>query len=342
MAQKKKWIPAKKIGPRKVKKLKQLLDTLVQSKASELILTTNAPPMLKKIDGLESVWKENLTPEQVSDYLYALLNTDQRDYFETHKNLDFSFGIAGMARFRGNAFFQRGAVTVVFTAIPFRIPTWTEIKGPKTILPLLKQKSGLIIVTGPTGSGKSTVMCSLIEYINEHFPYHIITLEDPIEYIYKHKKSIISQRWVGLDTDTFTSGLKYILRQAPDVVAINEIREPAHLEATITLAEAGCLCVILLHSPFCINAIKKIVEVFPVDEQKNIQERFADIFLCAVSSRLFLKKKGKGRLAAYEVLRTSAKVKQLIKKGSFAQLQPLLKPSLKSAILKLKWTGKII
>lgn len=333
---------SKKVSKKLVcRKLRNLLEIFSNSKATNLFLIVGAPPMLKRTNALEPIGKVPLTPEEILDSIYLLLTPKQKEILESGKELDICFGIRGMARFRGNIYCQRGSLAAAFTLIPFHIPTWKEINGPKNILPLLDKKNGLIIITGPSGSGKTTITASLVDYINSTYQYHIVTIEDPIEYLIKHKKSIVTQRHVGYDTESFKSALYHVLRQAPDVVVLSELRDVEMICTALTLAEVGCLCITQLHAPYTASALEKMIRILPSDTREIVRSRLADNFLCAIASRLFPKKKGRGLIPAYEILINNEKVKKLIEVGEFAKLKTHLKPSLKASIRKLKREGKI-
>jgi len=321
--------------------LKELLDKLWQEHADYLIISCSAPPSIKMDDRFVSIGSEPLTPEQAKDLVYEVLNPEQKETIEKKGELDFSFGIKGMCRFRGNAFKQLGSISAVFIAFPFTPPSWEDINGPRNVLPLLKHKNGLIIVTGPPGSGKTTVMTSLIDYINTNLIDHIITIEDPIEYLHRHKKSLVQQRQIGTDTDSFATAVNYILRQDPDVVMLGELRTVEMIAAALTIAETACLCIVPLHAANTIAALDRIIKSFPKERADLVRSQLAECFLFAVASQLMPKAKGRGRLAAYEVLMNDAKVKKIIERGDITRLKPYLDPSIAESIRKLKNAGKI-
>lgn len=321
--------------------LRSLLDTMHTEKASDLILTIGAPPMLKVGKTLKAIGKELLTPESVTELIHAVLNPKQKEIFNSGRELDFSFGIKSLARFRANAFVQRGAPGAVFRIIPFEIPVWAEISGPKNILPLIDRLSGLVIVTGPAASGKSVIMASLIDYISSRHGCHIITIEDPIEMLFRHKKSVVTQRQVGADTESFETGLRYVLRQSPDVVMIGELDNLEMVNAAVTLAESGLLCIVPLYAPNAINAIERMVKIFPAESREFVRSRLADCLLFVMASRLFPAKTGQDKTIAYEVLVNDEKVRRLIRLGELFKLRTHLNPSLQTSIQKLKRQGKV-
>ncbi len=321
--------------------LKALLDKLWQEHADYLIISCGAPPTIKMDNRFVSIGSKTLSPEQAKELVYEVLNPEQKEKIEKKGDLDFSFGIKGMCRFRGNAFMQRGAVTAVISTNPFTPPSWEDIKGPQNVLPLLKRKNGLIIITGSTGSGKTTVMTALIDYINTNLFDHIITIEDPIEYLHSHKKSIVHQRQIGSDTDSFQTAVNYVLRQSPDVVMLGEVRNLDMMAAALTIAQTSCLCVFPLHAVDTIAALDRIIKVFPKERQDAVRKQLAECFLFAVASQLMKKTQGRGRLAAYEVLIGDGRVKKMIESGEINRLKPYLDPSLAASIRQLKKAGKI-
>lgn len=324
-------------------KLKDLLETFHKKKAANLILTLGSPPIMKTGQNFESIGNKPLMPDDIKELVYELLDNvpKWKEKVEKGEDLDFSFGIQGWSRYRGNIFRQRGALNAVFTQIPFRIPTWAEIKAPKNVLSYTNSTNGLIFVTGPPGSGKTTIMASMVQHITKTRYSHIISLEEPIEYLFRHDKGIVVQRQIGSDVKSWDEGLKSIFRQSPDVAVLGEVRNPENFQAALDIASKCCLCIVLLHAPDTIRGLAQIIENYPSEQRDFARSILADCFLFGLSSRLLPKKKEKGRLAAYEVLKTNTKVSQLIKKGSYAQLKQYLKPSLKSSITKLKREGKI-
>lgn len=325
-------------------KLKDLLETFHKKKAANLILTVGSPPIMKTGQDFEAIANKPLMPDDIKELVYELLDNvpKWKEKVEKGEDLDFSFGIQGWSRYRGNIFRQRGALNAVFTQIPFKIPTWAEIKAPKNVLSYTNSTNGLIFVTGPPGSGKTTIMASLVQHITKTRYSHIISLEEPIEYLFRHDKGIVIQRHIGSDVKSWKEGLRSIFRQSPDIAVLGEVRNPENFQAALDIASTCCLCIVLLHAPNTIRALEQIIENHPSEHRDYARSILADCFLFGLSSRLLPKKKGKGRLAAYEILKNNANIEKIIKKGTYAQLKQYLKPSLNSSLRKLKREGKIV
>ena len=319
-------------------KLKDILESFYKKKATNLILTFGAPPILKTGSEIEHIGNKPLMQDDIRGFVYELLdNVPQwKEKVEKGEDLDFSFGIHGWARYRGNIFRQRGALNAVFTQISFTIPSWSTIKAPKNLLSLTASTNGLIFITGPRGSGKTTIMASLIQHIIETRHAHIITLEEPIEYLFRHDKGIVIQRQIGSDVRSWEEGLKSIFRQSPDVAVLGEVRNPQNFQYALDIASKCCLCIVLLHAHNTVSGLEQFVENSQQEKRDYTRSTLADCFLFGLSSRLFPKKKGKGHLAAYEVLKNNVTISRLIKKGNFSQLKQHLNPSLKTSITKLK------
>ncbi|MEJ2684425.1 MAG: PilT/PilU family type 4a pilus ATPase, partial [Candidatus Sulfobium sp.] len=248
-----------------------LLKVMIERGASDLHVTTGSPPRLR-IDGkLVPMDHPNLTPPETKSLCYSILTDSQKHRFEENNELDFSFGVKGLSRFRGNVFMQRGAVAAAFRTIPFEIKTFNDLGLPEIVNDLVKKPRGLILVTGATGSGKSTTLAAMIDKINSERYDHIITVEDPIEYLHGHKKSLINQREVTSDTASFKTALRYILRQDPDVVLIGEMRDLETIEAALTVAETGHLTFATLHTNSAVQTINRIIDVFPPHQQEQIR-----------------------------------------------------------------------
>jgi len=255
--------------------MKQLLEEMVQRNSTDLHLTTGAPPMYR-IDGdLVPTNYEIMTPELIQNLIYSVLNDQQKKKFEMEWELDFSFGIAGLSRFRGNCFQQRGSVAAALRTIPFEIRGFKELGIPLVVQELASRPKGLILCTGPTGSGKSTTLAAVIDKVNNERRCHIVTVEDPIEYLFRHKKAIINQRQVGSDTKSFGNALKYVLREDPDVVMIGEMRDPETIGTTLTIAETGHLTLATLHTNSCAESIHRIIDVFPPHQQGQVRAQLA-------------------------------------------------------------------
>jgi len=243
-----------------------------------------------------------LTPVETKSLCYSILTDAQKHKFEENSELDLSFGVKGLSRFRGNVFMQRGAVAGAFRTIPFEIKTFKDLGLPEVMNELVKKPRGLILCTGPTGSGKSTTLAAMIDRINSERYEHIITVEDPIEYLHGHKKCLINQREVSADTSSFKAALKYVLRQDPDVVLIGEMRDLETIEAALTVSETGHLTLATLHTNSAVQTINRIIDVFPAHQQEQIRVQLSFVLEGVLSQQLIAKKSGKGRVLAVELL----------------------------------------
>ncbi|UCG91044.1 MAG: type IV pilus twitching motility protein PilT [candidate division WOR-3 bacterium] len=290
----------------------QLLEEMVQRNATDLHLTTGAPPMFR-IDGeLVPTNYEMMTPELIQNLVYSVLNDQQRKKFEMEWELDFSFGISGLSRFRGNFFRQRGSAAVAIRTIPFEIRGFKELGIPPVIQELSSRPKGLILVTGPTGCGKSTTLAAVIDKVNSERRCHIVTVEDPIEYLFRHKKAIVNQRQVGSDTKSFTNALKYLLREDPDVVMVGEMRDLETIEMTLTVAETGHLTLATLHTNSAAESVHRIIDIFPPHKQGQVRAQLAFVIEGVVTQEL-LPKIGGGRVLSAEVMIATPAIRALIR-----------------------------
>lgn len=251
---------------------------------------------------------------------YSVLTDAQKHKFEEENELDLSFGVKGLSRFRGNMFIQRGAVAGVFRVIPYKIMTFEELNLPPIVPELAARPRGLILVTGPTGSGKSTTLASIVDYININRREHIVTIEDPIEYLHPHKGCLVNQREVGADTKGFKNALKYVLRQDPDVVLVGELRDLETIEAALTLAETGHLCLATLHTNSCAQTINRVVDVFPPYQQTQIRAQLSFVLEGVMSQTLIPKMGSKGRALALEIMVPNAAIRNLIREDKVHQI----------------------
>jgi twitching motility protein PilT len=290
--------------------LRELLDLMVKRRASDLHLTVGAPPILR-IDGkLAKTEFEILTPEMTKKLAYSIMNERQRQKFEESSELDLSFGIEQLSRFRCNVFMQRGNVAAALRQIPYKVMSFEELGIPDTIVKLSELPRGLVLVTGPTGSGKSTTLAALIDKINAERQLHIITVEDPIEYLHRHKSSVVNQREIHSDTKSFAASLKYALRQDPDVVLIGEMRDLETMEAALTISETGHLAFATLHTNSAAEAINRIVDVFPHTQQ-------------------LIPKVNGGRALAMEILIATPAVRAVIRDDKIHQIYSLIQAGAK-------------
>ncbi|HOW27139.1 MAG TPA: type IV pilus twitching motility protein PilT [Elusimicrobiota bacterium] len=293
--------------------IEDFLRTLVEKGASDLHLKVDRPPCMRlrgdlvPFEGLES-----LTAQDTQRYIYSLITEDQRARLEENKELDFSFQVQGLARFRCNAFFQRGVLGAVFRIIPVKIPTAEELGLPAIMKELVQKKQGLFLVTGPTGSGKSTTLASLIDHINSTLPVHVITIEDPIEFMYIDKKAAINQREVGTDTVSFSQALRRALRQDPDVILLGELRDAETIVTAMTAAETGHLVFGTLHTNDTKQTIDRLLDAFPPEAQHQVRMQIAKVLLAVVAQRLLKRADGNGRVAVMEIMINTPTIQKLI------------------------------
>jgi twitching motility protein PilT len=300
--------------------LQQLLKAMVEKGASDLHLTTGSPPQLRIDGSLVPLRVHNMSPAETKTICYSVLTDSQKMRFEEDQELDFSFGVRNLARFRANLFMQRGAVGGVFRTIPFKISSNSELGLPPILEELCNKPRGLVLVTGPTGSGKSTTLAAMIDKINTERHEHIITVEDPIEYLHPHKSCVVNQREVGADTNSFKKALKYILRQDPDVVLIGEMRDLETIEAALVTAETGHLCFATLHTNSAVQTINRIIDVFPPNQQSQIRAQLSFVLEGIVCQTLLPKATGNGRVPALEVMIPNAAIRNLIREDKIHQL----------------------
>jgi twitching motility protein PilT len=300
--------------------LHQLLKAMVEKGASDLHLTTGSPPQLRVDGRLTPLRMDPLSPQDTKQACYSILTDAQKHRFEANNELDLSFGVKGLARFRANIFVQRGAVAGAFRTIPYKILTFEELGLPSVIEKLAEKPRGLILVTGPTGSGKSTTLASIINKINTDHNHHIITIEDPIEYLHPHKNCVVNQREVGADTQSFKAALRYILRQDPDVVLVGEMRDLETIEAALTVSETGHLCLATLHTNSCVQTINRVIDVFPAHQQSQIRTQLSFVLEGVVSQTLLPKATGGGRVIALEVMVPNPAIRNLIREDKIHQI----------------------
>ena len=300
--------------------LHQLLKILVEANGSDLHITTNTPPQIRVDGKMTPMDFPPLNQVETKQLCYSVLTDAQKHKFEEENELDLSFGVKGLSRFRGNIFVQRGAVAGVFRVIPYKILTFEELNLPPVVSELAAKPRGLILVTGPTGSGKSTTLASIIDYINISRHEHIVTIEDPIEYLHPHKGCLVNQREVGADTKSFKNALKYILRQDPDVVLVGELRDLETIEAALTLSETGHLCLATLHTNSCAQTINRIIDVFPPYQQTQIRAQLSFVLEGIMSQTLMPKMNSKGRVMALEIMVPNPAIRNLIREDKVHQI----------------------
>jgi twitching motility protein PilT len=302
--------------------LRALLEEMIEREASDLHLTAGERPKLR-VDGdiTNSKVEAVLLPKDTLLLAYSVLTEQQKKRFENEDELDFSFGIQNLARFRGNCFKQRGCVAIVIRQIPFTVKTFEQLQLPGTVAKFADKPRGLVLVTGPTGSGKSTTLAAMIDKINREWKGHIITVEDPIEFIHRHQGCIVNQREVGTDTKSFANALKYALREDPDVVLIGEMRDLETIQAGLTIAETGHLAFATLHTNSAAETINRIIDVFPSHQQSQVRAQLAFVLEGIVTQTLLPKAKGRGRVMACEILVMTAAIRALIRDDKIHQIQ---------------------
>ncbi len=304
--------------------LQDLLVLMIEQNASDLHITSGSPPQLRIDGNLRPVNLPPLSPVDTKRLAYSILTERQKKEFEENSELDLSFGVKNLSRFRANVFTQRGAVACAIRTIPYQIRTFQALGLPPIVEELAKKPRGLLLVTGPTGSGKSTSLASIIDYINRHRRGHIITIEDPIEYIHSHKNCIVNQREVGADTKSFSRALRVILRQDPDVVLIGEIRDLETMETALTVSETGHFALATLHTNNTIETINRIIDMFPVNQQGQVRAQLSFVLQGIVAQQLIPKKYGGGRVIACEVMVPNAAIRNLIREAKIQQIYSVM------------------
>lgn len=304
--------------------LYELLELMVKSNASDLHITTGSPPRIRVDGKLVPLNMPPLSASDTKELCYSILTDAQKHRFEERLELDLSFGVKGLSRFRANIFMQRGAIAAAIRQIPWQIKTFKELGLPDIINELVKKPRGLILVTGATGSGKSTTLAAMIDRINEERADHIITIEDPIEYLHSHKKALINQREVNADTKSFKDALKYVLRQDPDVVLIGEMRDLETIEAALTVAETGHLTLATLHTNTAVQTINRIIDVFPPHQQEQVRVQLSFVLEGIICQQLIPKKTGGGRVLAIEILIPNPAIRNLIREDKIHQIYSMM------------------
>lgn len=300
--------------------IQKMLKIMVESGASDLHITTGTSPQIRVNGKMTPLKMSTLLPSDTKAICYSILTETQKRKFEEINELDFSFGVKGLARFRGNIFVQRGALAGVFRLIPYKFLSFEELGLPPVIRTIATKSNGLVLVTGPTGSGKSTTLASIIDSINAERQEHIVTIEDPIEYLHPHKRCVVNQREVGSDTFSFKNALKYILRQDPDVVLLGELRDLETIQAALTIAETGHLCFATLHTNGAVQTVNRIIDVFPSHQQQQVRTQLAFVLEGVLSQTLMPRQDGKGRVLALEIMVPNQAIRALIRDDKVHQL----------------------
>lgn len=324
--------------------MKEMIDHLLHAafelKASDIHLTVGVPPIMRINGDLKKYGKESLKPEDTEGMARAIIPDNMWEPFREKGELDFSYGIPKVSRFRVNTYFQRSCIALAIRIVPTKIPTIEELELPNVLKRIAEKPQGLVLVTGPTGSGKSTTLASMIQYMNHHMRKHIITLEDPIEYLHKHGNSIIDQREVGFDTNNFANGLRASLRQDPDVILVGEMRDLETIQTAITAAETGHLVFGTLHTSSAPATINRIIDVFPPSQQAQVRIQLASVLVSVISQRLFPTIDKKGRRAATEILINNSAVANLIRNEKIYQIVNIMQTSRASGMHTLETSIK--
>jgi twitching motility protein PilT len=302
----------------------ELLQMMIQKRASDMHITTGVPPMFRVDGQLVAGPQKALGPDECQALAYSVLSEDQRRRFETNRELDISFGIRGLSRFRANVYMQRGAVTMAVRQIPYQVQTVEQLGLSKIIIDFARKPKGLVLFSGPTGSGKSTSLAALIDLINKERRCHIMTIEDPIEFVHQHGKSIINQREVHADTESFAKALKYVLRQDPDVIMLGEMRDLETISAAITTAETGHLVFATLHTNSAPEAVNRIIDVFPPSQQQQVLAQLAFVLEGVVAQQLLPRARGEGRVLIAETLVATPAVRAVIREQKTHQIYTLM------------------
>ena len=311
-----------------VNSIDELLSFMVERNASDLHLTAGSPPVIRVNGRLERLPDfEKMSPEETRDLVYRIVSTEQQKHLETKRQLDFSYSVPGLARFRVNAYFQRAAIGAAFRLIPAEIKSLEQLNMPNKLYELADKPRGLVLVTGPTGSGKSTTLASLLDHVNHTRHEHILTIEDPIEFLHWHGTCIVNQREIGPDALSFAEGLRAALRQDPDVILVGEMRDLETIGTALTAAETGHLVFATLHTQSAPQTIDRVIDVFPAEQQDQVRVQLASTLQGVVTQNLVQTADGRGRVAALEILIPDDAVRNLIRTAKVEQIYSVMQTS---------------
>jgi twitching motility protein PilT len=313
----------------------EIFKLVKQQGASDVHLAAGSPPMLRLNDELVPIVKDDLAPEIARKLLYEIMTADQVAYFDQHKEIDFGHEIQGVTRLRCNIFEQRSGIAGVFRLIPTNVLSAEQLGLPKDLLRFCDLKHGLILVTGATGSGKSTTLAALVDHINERHRRHIITIEDPIEFVHRNKRALVNQRELGAHTLSFQAALKSALREDPDIILVGEMRDLGTIQLAVTAAETGHLVFGTLHTKSAHGAVDRIIDVFPSEQQSQIRVQLAESLKGVVAQRLLPKKGGSGRVAAFEILVGTSAVRNAIREGKTHQIESMMQTGKKDGMVTI-------
>jgi len=311
--------------------IEPLLEAVWKARGTDLLLTPGAPPLIRVDGALSRLGPKVLEPADVEKLVAGVLGKDLNEKFHRDRQVDFAFSWANKARVRGNAFRQKGSAALALRVIPFAIPTFAELGLPAIVEDWVRSPKGMVLVTGPTGSGKSTSLAAMVDFINNHRAVHILTIEDPVEYLHEHKMSAVNQREVGADTDSFADALRAALREDPDVVMVGEMRDPESIQAALTIAETGHLVFASLHTNDTAQTLDRIVDVFPAAQQPQVRLQLTHTLIGILNQQL-IPRIGGGRVAAFEVLVGTSAICNLIREGKTRQIRNLVSTGQRSGM----------
>ena len=304
--------------------LENLLKKIVEVDGSDLHITVGTPPRVRKNGALIAMGDEKLMPDVVKSMVESKMNPEQLKRFNNGEEIDYSIGIPGLSRFRVNVFSQRGNIAAAYRRLPIDPPGLDKLGLPDSVVELSTRRKGLILITGATGSGKSTTMAALIHKITQELEGHVLTIEDPIEYLFPHSKAQVNQREVGVDTDSFASGLKSALRQDPDVVVVGELRDPESMGAALSIAETGHLVLSTLHTSSAVKTVDRIIDVFPAGQKSQIRSMLSESLIGIIAQKLLQNKEGDGRVPASEIMIANSAIKNLIREDKIYQIPSII------------------
>ncbi|MDR2547622.1 MAG: type IV pilus twitching motility protein PilT [Lachnospiraceae bacterium] len=329
-------------------RIEEMLRIAHENKASDLHITVGVPPKMRINGELVEMGGDRLMPPDTEAIIDQVMNDYQRKRFDELGEWDMSFSVPELGRYRVNAYRQRGTVAAAFRIVGTQVPSPEVLGVPQSVIELYNRKRGLILVTGPTGSGKSTTLAAIIDKVNNHRECHVITLEDPIEYLHRHKKSMVNQREIGIDSMSYANALRASLREDPDVILVGEMRDFETISVAVTAAETGHLVLSTLHTTGAASTVDRVIDVFPPHQQQQIRVQFANVLESVVSQQLIPTVDGKGRAAAFEVLHANHAVRNLVREGKSHQLISVMQTNRKmgmmtmdEAIIQLYHEGKI-
>ena len=328
--------------------IEEILSAAKEAGASDVHLTVGIPPKMRVNGNLITMNYPRMLPADTLDVLLSIMTEPQRDRFEERGEYDMSFSIPNVGRYRVNAYKQRGSVAMAFRLVGTKVPAPEELGVPVSVVDLYQRKRGLILVTGPTGSGKSTTLAAIIDKINNNRDAHVITLEDPIEYLHQHKMSMVNQREIGLDSESYANALRAALREDPDVILVGEMRDFETISVAITAAETGHLVLSTLHTIGAASTVDRVIDVFPPHQQQQIRVQLSNVLEAVISQQLIPRADGKGRVAAFEVLHANPAIRNLIREGKTHQIPSMMQTgrrqgmiTMDEAIVQLARAGSI-